>query len=236
MRGIAFQTNGYTMADALDELHILPPCAAEIDVLRQEQDFLLISKPAGLLSVPGRHPLNRDSVIARLQTQFPQAAIVHRLDFDTSGIMVIPLNKAALSHISRQFQQRSVRKMYTAVVQGLVEEEEGNIDLPIAPDAEQRPKYKICAVTGKASLTAYRVLERDPQTQTTRLALHPVTGRSHQLRLHLHALGHPILGCSFYALGESATRAERLLLHATELQFNHPVSGELVVGYSPPTF
>lgn len=224
------------MADALDELHILPSCTAEIEILRQQQDFLLISKPAGLLSVPGRHPLNRDSVLARLQTRFPQAAIVHRLDFDTSGVMVIPLNKPALSHISRQFQQRSVRKMYTAVVQGLVEADEGAIDLPIAPDTEHRPKYKICAATGKASLTAYRVMARDLQAQATRLALYPVTGRSHQLRLHLHAIGHPILGCSFYSVGESATRAERLLLHATELQFNDPVSGEAVVGYSSPAF
>lgn len=224
------------MADALDDLHILPPCTAQIELLQQELDFLLIAKPARLLSVPGRHPLNRDSVIVRLQQEFPDAAIVHRLDFDTSGIMVIPLNKHALSQISRQFQQRSVHKTYTAVVQGLIENDAGTIDLPIAPDAEQRPKYKICAVEGKASLTEYRVLTRDLDAGTTRVVLHPVTGRSHQLRLHLHALGHPILGCSFYSLGESASRAERLLLHATELEFVHPVSGVLVVGYSAPPF
>lgn len=224
------------MADARDDLYILPLCAAEVTLLHEAADFLLIDKPARLLSVPGRHPLNRDSVIARLQQDLPAAAIVHRLDFDTSGVMVIPLNKRALSCISRQFQQRSVHKTYTAVVQGLLKDDEGQIDLPIAPDAEQRPKYKICAATGKASLTEYRVIARDLKAGTTRVALHPVTGRSHQLRLHLHAIGHPILGCSFYYLGESASRAERLLLHATELQFDHPVSGERVKGYSAPSF
>lgn len=224
------------MADALDDLHILPPCSAQIELLQQEPDFLLVAKPARLLSVPGRHPLNRDSVIARLQPAFPDATIVHRLDFDTSGIMVIPLNKHALSHISRQFQQRSVHKTYTAVVQGLMENESGIIDLPIAPDAQHRPKYKICALEGKASVTEYRLLARDLEGGTTRVALHPVTGRSHQLRLHMHAQGHPILGCSFYYSGESATRAERLLLHATELEFVHPVTGDLVTGYSAPPF
>lgn len=224
------------MTDALDDLYVLPPCTAEIVLLHEAEDYLLIDKPAGLLTVPGRHPLNRDSVIARLQRNLPGAAIVHRLDFDTSGVMVIPLNKLSLSHISRQFQQRSVHKTYTAVVQGLLKENEGKIDLPIAPDAEHRPKYKICAATGKASLTEYRVIARDSELGLTRVALHPVTGRSHQLRLHLHAIGHPILGCSFYYLGDSASRAERLLLHATEIQFDHPISGERVRGYSAPRF
>jgi len=224
------------MTGAPDDLHILPACNAELDLIQQEKDFLLIDKPARLLSVPGRHPLNRDSVSVRLQRNYPGAAIVHRLDFDTSGIMVIPLNKQALSQISRQFQQRSVYKTYIAVVQGLVQDNEGKIDLPIAPDAEQRPKYKICAATGKASLTEYRVIRRDHEANCTRVALHPVTGRSHQLRLHLHAIGHPILGCSFYASGNSAEGAPRLLLHATELQFDHPVSGVRVTGYSNPPF
>lgn len=224
------------MTDALDDLYILPPCAAEITLLHETEDYLLIDKPPELLTVPGRHPLNRDSVIARLQRDFPSAAIVHRLDFDTSGVMVIPLNKQALSHISRQFQQRSVHKTYIAVVQGLVKDDAGQIDLPIAPDTEHRPKYKICAAAGKASLTEYRVIARDLEKGLSRVALHPITGRSHQLRVHLHALGHPILGCSFYYSGDSAARAGRLLLHATELQFDHPVSGARVRGYSAPHF
>lgn len=224
------------MAGTFDDLYILPACEAELGLIQRDKDFLLIDKPARLLSVPGRHPLNHDSVSVRLQREYPDAAIVHRLDFDTSGIMVIPLNKYALSHISRQFQQRSVHKTYIAVVQGLVRDDEGKIDLPIAPDAEHRPKYKICATTGKASLTEYRVIGRDPAANCTRLALHPVTGRSHQLRLHLQAIGHPILGCSFYAIGNSAECAPRLLLHAAELQFDHPAGGARVTGFSSPSF
>jgi tRNA pseudouridine32 synthase/23S rRNA pseudouridine746 synthase len=217
----------------IDQLFVLPPCDGEIAILREARDFLLINKPTRLLSVPGRHPQNRDSVISRLQTAYPDAAIVHRLDFDTSGVMVIPLNKPALSHISKQFQARTVSKHYTAIVAGLMERDTGVIDLPIA--ADEGPKYKICAQTGKPSITEYRVLARDAVTGTTRVLLHPITGRSHQLRLHLQAIGHPILGCEFYG-GEFAQAAERLLLHATDLQFIHPHTGQQVFVESQPDF
>lgn len=224
------------MSDDLDALAIIPPCLEHITLLHEDRDFLLINKPHRLLSVPGRHPLNRDSVMARLQQDYPAASIVHRLDFDTSGIMVIPLNKAALSHISKQFQARHVVKHYTAVVEGLVAEETGRIDLPIAADPDNRPRYKICRKTGKPSVTEYRVLARDQMAGTTRIYLHPITGRSHQLRLHLQAIGHPILGCEFYADAATQQKASRLLLHATELQFVHPHTGETVKGYSPAPF
>jgi tRNA pseudouridine32 synthase/23S rRNA pseudouridine746 synthase len=217
----------------IDHLFILPPCDGEIEILREEPDFLLINKPTRLLSVPGRHPQNRDSVISRLLPDYPGAAIVHRLDFDTSGVMVIPLNKPALSHISKQFQARTVSKHYTAVVAGLMTQEEGVIDLPITSD--DGPKYKICHTTGKPSVTEYKVIGRDEQSQTTRVFLHPITGRSHQLRLHLQAIGHPILGCEFYG-GEFATAANRLLLHATDLRFIHPVTGVDVFIESTPDF
>jgi len=217
----------------IDQLFILPPCDGDIEVLREEQDFLLINKPARLLSVPGRHPQNRDSVISRLQESYPGAAIVHRLDFDTSGVMVIPLNKPALSHISKQFQARTVSKHYTAVVAGLMAQDEGVIDLPIA--SGEGPKYKICHKTGKPSVTGYKVLGRDEQGGTSRVFLHPITGRSHQLRLHLQAIGHPILGCEFYG-GDFARAADRLLLHATDLRFVHPVSGLRVFIESKPDF
>lgn len=216
-----------------DQLFILPPCNGEIQILREEQDFLLINKPTRLLSVPGRHPQNRDSVISRLQVDYPTASIVHRLDFDTSGVMVIPLNKLALSHISKQFQARTVSKHYTAVVAGLMMRDEGVIDLPIA--AGKGPKYKICLGSGKPSVTEYRVISRDEQANTTRVLLHPITGRSHQLRLHLDAIGHPILGCEFYG-GEFALAAERLLLHATDLYFTHPVTDEAVFITCEPDF
>lgn len=228
------------MSDDSETLAILPPCNEPITLLQQDKDFLLINKPHRLLSVPGRHPLNRDSVIERLRGQYPGAGIVHRLDFDTSGIMVIPLNKAALSHISKQFQARTVIKKYTAVVTGLVMQDHGTIDLPIAPDQDNRPKYTICQQNGKPSVTEFSVVERNADTNTTRLVLHPITGRSHQLRLHLQAIGHPILGCEFYADADAdaATRqqATRLLLHATELIFVHPTLAESITGYSEPPF
>ncbi len=217
----------------IDQLFVLPPCAGQIRILREDADFLLIDKPTRLLSVPGRHPQNRDSVISRLEANYPGVSIVHRLDFDTSGVMVIPRNKAALSHISKQFQARTVSKHYTAVVAGLMEQDEGVIDLPIA--ADEGPKYKICPTTGKPSVTEYQILARDEAAGTTRVFLHPITGRSHQLRLHLQAIGHPILGCEFYA-GEFAKAADRLLLHATDLRFMHPVTGDVVFIASPPDF
>lgn len=212
------------MNDALEGLAILPPCEGDIEILQREDSFLIINKPTRILSVPGRHPLNRDSVIARLQAEYPNASIVHRLDFDTSGIMVIPLTKSALSNISKQFQARTVRKTYTAVVDGLVKDDSGVIDLPIAADADNRPKYKI-SDAGKKSVTEFLVLSRNEAANTTRVLLHPVTGRSHQLRLHMQAMGHSILGCEFYASDAVKNKASRLLLHATEIEFLHPTSG-----------
>lgn len=221
------------MSASIDDLFILPPCQEEVEILQENEDFLLINKPTRLLSVPGRHPQNRDSVISRLHLQYPDASIVHRLDFDTSGVMVIPLNKPALSHISKQFQARRVIKHYIAVVAGIVEKDECVIDLAIAPD--EGPKYKICRQTGKPSVTEYRVLERDLQQNRTRLYLHPITGRSHQLRLHLQAIGHPIIGCEFYG-GKYAMAADRLLLHATDLQFEHPQTGVGIFIENLPNF
>lgn len=221
------------MPVSIDDLFILPPCAGEVDILHVDSDFLLINKPTRLLSVPGRHPQNHDSVISRLQLEYPGASIVHRLDFDTSGVMVVPLTKSALSHISKQFQARSVSKHYTAVVAGIVAQDEGVIDLPIA--SADGPRYKVCAVTGKPSVTEYSVLVRDELAGTTRVWLHPITGRSHQLRLHLQAIGHPILGCEFYG-GDWAKAATRLLLHATDLSFLHPRTAEPVFIESAPDF
>ena len=224
------------MSDVFDDLAILPPCLEDISILQRDAEFLLINKPTRLLSVPGRHPKNRDSVISRLIIDFPNAAIVHRLDFDTSGVMVIPLNKKSLSHISKQFQNRTTRKIYTAVVDGLIEQGSGVIDLPIAPDMENRPKYKICAEAGRQSVTEFTVVSRDEIAQTSRVLLHPITGRSHQLRLHMKAIGHAILGCEFYADEAALKKSPRLLLHATELEFEHPLINERVVGCCKPRF
>ncbi len=214
--------------------YLVPHSDEPIRILHRDEQLLLVRKPHLLLSVPGRHPLNRDCLISRLQRDYPGARIVHRLDLDTSGIMVIPLTPDAQSHIARQFQQRRVEKRYEAVVFGDVAADRGEVDLPIACDWANRPRQKICHQNGKAALTRYRVLER--RGDRTRLELAPVTGRSHQLRIHMRELGHPILGCDMYAHPRALGMAARLLLHATELSFEHPLSGEVLRGRCPADF
>ncbi|WP_020209531.1 RluA family pseudouridine synthase [Gilvimarinus chinensis] len=218
------------------ELAILPPCKEDIDILQETPDFVLINKPAGLLSVPGRHPDNNDCVHTRLEKVYPGCSIIHRLDFDTSGIMAVARNKAAHGFIAKQFQARETYKLYTAVVEGELADSEGVIDLAIAPDKTNRPKYKIDIEEGKPSVTRYRVLHFDAATNTSRLELEPLTGRSHQLRLHMAAMGHSILGCGFYASENTAALSKRLLLHATRLRFKAPGRGELIDGFSPCPF
>jgi len=217
-----------------DQPYLVPHSQEEITILYEDEDLLLIRKPHLLLSIPGRHPLNKDCLITRLQQRYPSASIVHRLDLDTSGIMVIPLNKATHSHISRQFQERKVEKSYYAVVYGEVETDRGEIDLPIAPDWSNRPKQKICHKRGKQALTRYEVLAR--RDDRTRLLLKPVTGRSHQLRIHMRELGHPILGCDMYAHPQALAMSERLMLHAATLAFTHPGTEKWISGESEPDF
>jgi tRNA pseudouridine32 synthase / 23S rRNA pseudouridine746 synthase len=214
--------------------YLVPHSQEEIIILYEDADLLLVRKPDLLLSIPGRHPLNKDCLITRLQQHYPSASIVHRLDLDTSGIMVIPLNKPTHAHISRQFQQRQVLKSYHAVVYGVIEPDHGEIDLPIVCDWANRPRQKICHDSGKSALTRFEVLARG--TDRTRVLLKPVTGRSHQLRIHMRELGHPILGCDMYAHPPALAMAERLLLHATTLAFEHPATGQWLQGECPPDF
>ena len=216
------------------EPYLVPHSCEAIDILYADRDLLLVRKPDLLLTIPGRHPKNKDCLIARLQQDYPSASIVHRLDLDTSGIMVIPLNKPTHGHISRQFQQRTVKKSYHAIVFGAVGQDRGEIDLPIAPDWSNRPRQKICHQRGKEALTRFEVLERIDDR--SRLLLKPVTGRSHQLRIHLAQLGHPILGCDLYAHDHALGMADRLMLHASSLEFEHPASGEPMKGWCPPVF
>lgn len=205
--------------------YLVPPCSAPIRLLYQDEALLVVEKPAGLLSVPGRHPANRDSLITRLQEDFPQALIVHRLDLETSGLLVIALDKQVHRELSRQFAERRVEKSYQAVVAGQPPTQ-GSIDLPLICDWPNRPRQKVDHQQGKPSLTHYQRLAYDPATDSARVLLQPVTGRSHQLRVHLAETGHPILGCRFYAPSEIREASERLLLHAAELAFFHPRSGE----------
>ena len=214
--------------------YLVPHSKEEILILYEDDDLLLVRKPDLLLTIPGRHPLNKDCLITRLQQRYPSASIVHRLDLDTSGIMVIPLNKPTHAHISRQFQQREVQKTYIAMVFGEVKDDCGEVDLPIVCDWERRPRQKICHENGRAALTRYEVLER--KGDRSRMLLKPVTGRSHQLRIHMRELGHPILGCDMYAHETALGMADRLMLHATTLEFTHPTTGEWLRGECPAGF
>lgn len=212
---------------------IAPPCLDEIEILWQDEHLLLIDKPSGLLSLSGKNPQNLDSVHYRLVKNFSGCTLVHRLDFGTSGLMVIARNKAINAALCHQFSQRAVKKVYSALLCGHVENDEGVIDAPIAKDPALFPLMSICAVTGKPARSRYRVIERFYQTTglpLTRVALTPETGRTHQLRIHCQQLGHPILGCDLYGGLEwpGAETTPRLMLHASGLDFVHPVSGETI--------
>ena len=219
---------------------IVPLCNEEIEVLYQDQDLLLINKPSGLLTLSGKHPLNKDSVHFRLVKDFPTATMIHRLDFGTSGILIVALNKDVNAHIGKQFQARSVSKTYTAILHGDVVADSGRIDMPIAKDKPNFPLQKICYETGKPAVSQYEVVERlrghPGAPDSTRVIFKPVSGRTHQLRIHSRELGHPILGCDLYATDEAFFMAERLMLHATEIVFDHPVTGERINGFSPCPF
>ena len=215
---------------------IAPPCHAEIEILFQDEHLLLINKPSGLLSLSGKNPLNKDSVHFRLVQDFPTATLVHRLDFGTSGIMVVALNKSVNAQIGKQFQAGTIAKTYTALLHGLVEQDSGTIALPIAKDPPNFPLQKICFTTGKNALTHYTVIERNTSPATTRVVFTPISGRTHQLRIHSREFGHSILGCDLYATDEIFQMAPRLMLHATTIEFNHPVTGEKMSGRSDCPF
>ena len=207
-----------------------------IKLMHVDDTLLVVSKPSGLLSVPGRGPGKEDCLVARVQTRFPEALIVHRLDRDTSGLLVLARNKDTHRRLSMLFQERQVEKRYVAVINGVLVPDEGEVDLPLLVDWPNRPLHKVDFISGKPSLTRYRVLDRaDDQTQS-RVELIPQTGRTHQLRVHMLALGHPILGDTLYADTKTCARANRLLLHAEHLAFVHPGSGEALSFSDPAEF
>ena len=211
---------------------IVPPCDEEIEILFQDEHLLLINKPSKLLSLSGKHPANIDSVHYRLVKEFPTATLLHRLDFGTSGIMVVALNKQINAQIGKQFQARTVEKSYTALLYGHVSESEGLIDYPIAKDPPNFPLQKICHIEGKPAQTRFTVLERMQVPYATRVMFRPESGRTHQLRIHSQQIGHPILGCDLYATDEAFHMADRLMLHASSICFDHPVSKERITGES----
>ena len=168
-----------------------PPREPWLHVLYQDEHIIVVNKPSGLLSVPGRAEEHRDSVMTRVQADFPVAESVHRLDMATSGVIVVALTKAAERELKRQFREREPKKSYIARIWGHMEHDEGLIDLPLICDWPNRPKQKVCFEHGKSAQTGYLVLSRDADG-STRVKLTPITGRSHQLRVHMLALGHPI--------------------------------------------
>nr|WP_233713018.1 pseudouridine synthase [Amaricoccus solimangrovi] len=193
-----------------------------------------MDKPSGLLSVPAKPPGPQDCLEARVRADFPEALLIHRLDGDTSGLMVFARTKLAQRHLGWQFERRQVGKTYVARVAGLMAADQGRIDLPLICDWPNRPLQMVCHERGKPAVTEWRVLERE--AAATRVALRPLTGRSHQLRVHLKSLGHPILGDRFYAPPEALAAAPRLQLHAARLAFRHPEGGAHVAFESAAPF
>jgi len=220
-----------------------PPMEPYLDIVFQDEDIVVLNKSSGLLSVPGRLPEHQDCLQNRVQRVLPTATVVHRLDMATSGIIIMALNKPAHVNISRQFEQRKTNKSYIARVFGHVKEHEGSVDLPLICDWPNRPKQKVDHENGKQSLTHYQVLsysELDAKEknsgESTLVELTPVTGRSHQLRVHMLALGHPILGDRLYAHEQALALSSRLQLHARNLSLAHPVTGELLAFVAPCPF
>ena len=224
------------MSTILDTF-VAPPCHDEIEILYQDEHLLLINKPSGLLSLSGKNPQNLDSVHYRLVQIYPGCTLVHRLDFGTSGLMVVARNKAINAALCQQFSQRAVTKVYSALLCGHLKQDDGVIDAAIVKDPALFPLMSISAISGKPARSRFRVIERFNQLlkdgrslPLTRVQLMPETGRTHQLRLHCQHLGHPIWGCDLYGGREwpGTEQTSRLMLHASELRLVHPISHEQI--------
>jgi len=199
------------------------------EVIYQDDALLVLNKPTGLLSVPGRGADKQDSLTRRVQAVYPEALSVHRLDMPTSGLMLMARGLPVQRYLQRLFEEREVKKTYIAVVEGRLQPERGEIDLPLIKDWPNRPRQKVDHEQGKHSLTRYRVLGYNAEQDITRVELQPVTGRSHQLRVHMQAVGHAILGDPLYAPQAVQARSARLLLHAESICLLHPASRDKVV-------
>lgn len=211
--------------------HYNPPQTA-LNVLYQDDDLLVLDKPSGLLSVPGKSVDHADSLETRAKASFEDALLVHRLDMETSGVFLMARTKNAQRHLGLQFEHRNAKKTYIARVAGYPEQDEGHVDLPLICDWPNRPKQMVDHQNGKKALTRWQVIAREEKTQSatvvTRVRLTPETGRSHQLRVHMLAIGHPILGDQLYAPPLIEAAADRLQLHAQSLTILHPTSKEFL--------
>ncbi len=216
----------------MTEFQYAPP-DLPLRVMHHDGEIVVVDKPAGLLSVPGRGEDRADCLIARLRGVFPEILLVHRLDLDTSGVMVFALTRRAQADLGQQFEKRQVRKTYVARLWGKLEPVEGRVDLPLIVDWPNRPRQHVNHETGRPAQTDWKVLSLDGQE--TRVRLMPLTGRSHQLRVHMAETGHPILGDPLYAEG-AARDFPRLMLHAESLRFRHPETRKTVTFTAPAPF
>jgi tRNA pseudouridine32 synthase/23S rRNA pseudouridine746 synthase len=212
------------------------PIIPTISTLYEDQHLLIINKPHDLLTTPGRGPDKQDCVIQRVLSHYPNARIIHRLDMATSGVLIIALSHAAQAAMGKLFEKRQIKKQYIAVIDGELSQESGDVQLPLICDWDNRPRQKVCYETGKFAHTLYSKIEYDTDNCCTRVCLEPLTGRSHQLRVHMLAIGHPIWGDYFYGQDGVADKSERLLLHAYKVAFIHPLTQEYVDITSEPPF
>jgi tRNA pseudouridine32 synthase / 23S rRNA pseudouridine746 synthase len=214
-----------------------PPAHHGLSLLYLSKQLIVVDKPTGLLSVPGRGADKEDCLSRRVQAEFPDAMIVHRLDMGTSGIMVMARGAKAQRELSILFQERRVCKRYQALVDGhWMADAVGQIDLPIGADWPNRPRQRVDRAMGRPSVTRYRVLDFGTAHAMSRIELEPVTGRSHQLRVHMEAMGHPIVGDDFYGTPASFARADRLMLHACQIELRDPETGATLRFDCPPPF
>ena len=210
------------------------PPDVPLAILHHDSALLVVNKPAGLLSVPGKDPGKEDCLIDRLRRVFPEVLLVHRLDCDTSGVMVFALTKATQGNLGQQFEKRQTKKVYVARLSGLLEPKEGTVDLPLCVDWPNRPRQHVNHEQGKPAQTDWRVIRHDGKT--TRVRLRPLPGRGPQLRVHMLALGHPILGDPIYAEGPARTDYPRMMLHAESLRLRHPELGKTMTFSAPVPF
>lgn len=222
----------------IHDTFIAPPCNEPIEVLYEDPQMVIINKPSGLLSLSGKNPANLDSVHHRLVQDYPGCSLVHRLDFGTSGLMVVARDKQINAALCRQFSERAVTKVYTALLSGHLPSPTGIIEAAIAKDPALFPRMVICEQRGKPARSRYQLMETGylaAERPYSRCELYPETGRTHQLRIHCQHFGHPILGCDLYG-AEGSPPLPRLMLHASKLTLAHPLSGVSLTFDCPPAF
>lgn len=212
-----------------------PPADLGLDVAYIDDDLLMVNKPAGLLTVPGKGKDKQDCLVSRVHKDFPEALVVHRLDMATSGLLILARNKFIQGKLGDKFQHHEVKKKYIAVVDGHMTAKQGVIELPLLTDWPNRPKQMVTFQLGKASITHFQVIANNPDN-TSSLKLSPLTGRTHQLRVHMQSLGHPIVGDRLYGKTNNSHADGRLMLHAMELKFSHPKTGKIISIHQPADF